>query len=807
MKKYKIYALLVIIIVIAVTIISSRTSKFSTIVPENLPEDVAVLKTLDNSSSTLVSVAKANNVEMKIDPSTTNVLLYNNGKEVAQTLPGIEENSKNVLLKSPLVVNYKLTNTSAATSINAYEDSIEKGNYQIDLIDNGVQVTYTIGEDVVPLDQVPQAVKKKRYEKIHDSASSSEQATLDAYYSYSKEKDAYIRPPEVKPSKVASIYDIFYTTGGYTSDDLADDNKILSSTSNNVADPINFIVPVQYLLDSDGNFNIKIALDNVQASGVEQLTSIDVLPGMMETKDGYFLVPDGSGAIVDVTNPKVINKYTKEFSPISEDVIGKNEDIVSEGLMLPVFANQNILGIIDSGAASTSLNLDLSSKNKLIYPSINMQYDKFYEINTTGSGVNLSSKASTGEFSTIYQINPKEKSYYEYSQIVSDYYKQKYKLSNIEDKFSINLEILGTYNFTNYMLGVPYSDLAKLTSIDELNKLITELNDNVNYNLSYYGWADSGLKSNILETKLNKVCGKDSQLKNIENLSYAINAVTLDENYLGKFNKHTDVVNGVEGEANKMYPILNSSFLEDEYSSAYYYLSPRKLEDVTDKFIKDFKLGDSITIADLGKLGYADYKRNEEVLPNEAEQIVMSTLEKLSKSYNLTIESPILERGFTSNNITGLPSESSNSDIFDYDIPFTQLVYNGLISNSNEPINLSEDGNVRLNVLKAMETKSNLDYVLSFNDTAALKNSEFDKYYAVKFDYWKDIINKSADEYQKFLNEIDNGNITDFQIIDTNVSKVTYDSGYTAYFNLNSSAVSIDGNTIAAENYLVKGES
>ncbi len=805
MKKKKISTLAIIVVLIIVIIFFRKYSHFNTIVPKLETSEETISKSIDITSNDQVSIATVGTKELIIDPQTTNVTLYDGDTKLLETLPGLNSNEKSSLVRSPIVVDYKTTSTSATSSMNAYDESINKGTYQIDLVEDGAIVTYSLGQAVTIDDQVPQAIEKKRYEAIEKKISDAQKVTLSSYYSYSKEKDAYIRPPKIKPSKMSEIYSILYDDGDYTTEDLEKDNKILNSSSSAIVEPISFVIPVKYALDPDGNFKVSIDLDKVTYSGVHQFTQIRVLPGLLAAKDGYFLVPDGSGAIIDLKTSKTVNRYNKEYSPVLEDVLGEYKNIVSEDLSLPVFANSNILGIITNGSAASSLNVDLSSSSKLIYPTINMQYGMFYELNTTGNGVNLASKETNGQFEVTYYANEKEQSYYDYAQVVSEYYANKYSLERIDNQFTTNLEVIGAYNFTNYLLGIPYDDINSLTTLEQVNTMLEQLDSQTNYNISYYGWAKAGLNANGLDTKLNKSVKKGLENDEvISNLSYAVNLVTLDQDYLGQFNKNTDVVYGIQGKANKMYPILNSSFEEDKLKTTKYLISPSKLTSVIEQFSKQFDLSSNITITDLGMSAYGDYLQNKEVTPILAETIIMNNLNSLNEQFNVTINSPILERGFTSDNIIGLSSESSNHDIFDYDVPFTQLVYYRLIPTANEPINLSNDGNITNNVLKAMETKSNLDFVVSFEDSSSLKTTDFDKYYAISFDYWSTVINDAINEYNQFIAKIENGTITNHQIVAENIVKITYDNGLVAYFNYNDIEVEIDGIKLKPNNYVVK---
>ncbi len=799
MKNIKQITILVIVVLLVIFIFNSQYSSFDAIELDTTLPEVVSSKTIigdevdDDAES--ITISEVGNRKLVLDPTTTNITLLEGSKELLSTMATDSDSS---ILLSPIVVDYKQSSTSAFESFYAYDDSIEKGNYTIDIVDNGAIVTYSMGEEIVPIDKLPKAIEEKRFDDIISTVSDEDGQYLKSFYTYSSDRKAYIRPPEIKPQKVTRLYEILYDEAGYTTDDFNEDSKIMDSGATEENEPINVTIPVKFTLSESGDFSVSVVLDDVTSSGVKEVNSIAVLPGLLSSDDGYFLIPDGSGAIVDTTTHKVASRYEKEYSPIKRDVLVQEEDILSENLTLPVFANESILGVIEDGASSVSLNVDMTGNQNLIFPSINYQYDILYELNSTGAGVNLSSPATSGVVEFLYITDGSEKTYFDHAKEVQDHYLDKFSLnydSNIEPK--INLELIGAFNYTDYFLGVPYNAIESLTTFEQAQMIEDELG--LNTNIIYHGWQKDALKSSPITTKSNGKMGTPS-----ENYSYAINAVKVDEEFMDKFNLNKDFVYGIEGDVNSYYQIYNSTFEENHAENKMYYISPSKLSSTMDSFTKKFDYSDKLTINDLGSMGFGDYHSNHIISPIYSEDIINTILIDINENYELTLNAPILERGFSSDNIIGLPQNSSNNDVFDYDIPFVQLVYGGVIPNSNEPINLNDQGNIQASLLHSFETKSDLDFMLSYDDSTQLKNSDFNKFYAVNYSFFKDIIIQSNDAYETFLSDIDNADIANHEVIENGLTKVSYKNGKVAYFNYNNVTLKVDGISVEPFSYTIK---
>lgn len=815
-RRYKILVPTIIILLIIIGIlIHNFVTQFTSDIPIYENEEITSQEQINGTelvgTEKEIEVTSKAGVTMYIDPTTTNVILRDaDGNDIAQTLPGFDydEISQSETV-SPISVNYKTDNISTPEKMYGYDESILKNNYLIDILDDSVKVTYMLGGGGINESVIPRYIDADMYEnQIIPSITEKEASLLKVYYEYSESVDAYARFGTMNPNKISDIYTILYTNAGYTKEDLEASNKKYDvSEEETAAETVGFVVPLIYGLDDDGNLTVNIPLNEVTATGVNQLISIDVLPGFMSTAKGHFLVPDGSGAIIDTTTPKTTKVYSKDFTNIDSEIVGNYDDVITKNLTLPLFANDNTIAYIDNGAEATTLNVELIGKQKLIYPSINMQYSSFFSFSDdiANSGINLASAMTDGTYAITYQVNEKNQSYYDYVNSTKAYFSNKFDLTSFTSNPKMYLYALGAFDYTDYFAGVPYTAIDTLTTAEDLQAMLDNLGAVDNIQIIYDGWNQNGFSSSILDTQ---ICSENGDVESFieanPNTSLAINMARIQDEFAKGYNMKVDTAYGVDGKVAKHQKILNSSFLEDANSSDYYYLSPKYLLSAVQKFMDGFDNAPSLFIKDLSHIGYASFNGGSLALPLESEDVVSEAFTMLSEAgYELGMNNPILDRGFMADYIVGLPTVSSENTIFDYSIPFTQLVYSGLIDQANTSINLSTDGSIRSEVLHAFETKSSIMFTVSGESPSKLKDTEYNDKYSSDFNYWLETINKVNSEYQTFISTIGNAQITDDVIDDTGASIVSYDNGMQIAFNYGDVNVNVKGQAVPALSYVV----
>ena len=146
-----------------------------------------------------------------------------------------------------------------------------------------------------------------------------------------------------------------YTHCGFTVDDLANENDYFQNIANKKGldmeistgkiEKLSFTVAIQYVLNEDG-LNITIPGNSITESGEYQVVYIDALEyftASTNTEEGYTIIPDGSGAVLEHNNGKfnykLYNKrlYTTDLSMTPEVLQNSTEDIIIFSIISPKF--------------------------------------------------------------------------------------------------------------------------------------------------------------------------------------------------------------------------------------------------------------------------------------------------------------------------------------------------------------------------------------------------------------------------------------------------------------------------------------
>ena len=147
--------------------------------------------------------------------------------------------------------------------------------------------------------------------------------------------------------------------------------------------------------------------------------------------------------------------------------------------------------------------------------------------------------------------------------------------------------------------------------------------------------------------------------------------------------------------------------------------------------------GDTISVASLGYDLNSDH--NEDLLLNreDSKEVIQDFLETLDNNTGkIMIDGGNAYALKYADHILNVPLDSSQNINTSMSVPFMGMVLHGSTEFAGTAINL--DGDYEYSVLKAIENGANLYYIVSKDNTSELKTfPEFSKYYAIRYDNWK----------------------------------------------------------------------
>lgn len=635
------------------------------------------------------------------------------------------------------------------------------------------------------------------------------------------------------------LYAYFYQKCSYTEEDLLSDNSEFGvETASNKGE---FGVAIEYSLSKDGL--VATILDNSISELKEfPLTTIEILPYFTAAhydREGYMLIPDGSGAVMNYNNGKT--KYVQYSKGVYTTDLSKMDEIkptATKDLMFPMYAMVNTMipgndgiqsGVLADAETGTS-QIRVSANISKISDSYNKIYfSAFYrESQKTTIGV--------GYYATTYTKWTEERIHndiiinynflgqdeLDYSSIAKKYREILVERFGIEEKDNtdeavLNVSLIGAYDFRNNFLGVAYRDYDAMTTFEQAESILSDLKAHgANHINAYYlGWREKGLiNTSFKDMDFSSVLGNKGDLESLINYSEGNDIdLYMDVNF-SELNKFQEAFGqsryssrDVSGAYVKKYPYDLSSNVYDKKQKATYVLSPRFYGVFMENLVEDYKyeIGlSNLSIKNLGSALSSDYKRHNEVFKHTAYEESIKALDyaKTNGINSITLYNPYDFAFKYTTNALEVPYEATQYEIFDYSIPFYQLVVNGLFDYSGEVINANDEKGTEWHIMHILETGSNVAFTFSYEDSSKLIQTDYKNYYYTQYEKWTEDVSEVLDKIEEI--GIHKGELTSHKRVANSVYKVTYtgDVNVEIILNYSDASVEVDGNAIAAKSYI-----
>lgn len=749
-------------------------------------------------------------------------------------------------LNSQVIVTY-LEEEKSLVDMYSSVDCADLGQYKIKAYDNGLVFELSIGEEKEN-SNVPKVIPKKRYEELCKALDDSDKELLEMYYVLTKKselkdsgiyevypdvkaEDLYYCSLELSEREIRKVSALF-ETANYTADKINADAKELNLGKSGVSYP-NFKLTLNYTLTDNG---VKVTIPNETISFNEDfpLLRISLLPYFgadeaSETANGYLFIPDGSGAVINM-NQNEPNRRTiitgKVYGENASELPKEEATEKTEQYYLPVFGtvrnnNSAIFGIITNGDANSEITALLGRPNGNYYTTypefIISDYEKYTRVSVVSNAwsnkeMYLYDKNTTQEdLSVEYYFLNEEKA--NYSAMAETYRNYLFGDSKVEaNKSVLNIETLGSVLTDKTFLGFEYEDESVLTSYENNVEIIKQLKKNKADNLSLQlrGWQKDGLSAIISDkirtssalggkSGLNKLLDycKDQEIE--VSLYNNISFVGFDEFFDG-FKSKADATRTLELQYafnNVIDPATMMPYVSDYVVKASSY--NKYLTSLTDS-AKELSLG-SLNLGGLGNSLNADYTKDSSINRGEALGYIEKALkdnekDKLSfdggNAYVLPYAKTV---SYISNENSGFIGETAA-------VPFLQMVIGNNAAYNSKPINLKE--NTRLELLKCIESGTIPTYLLSFDNTSALKGTQYTEYFSVDYEILKNEILDSYNYVEKVFSKTNGSAVAGHRILADGVTETTYGNGTIVYVNMSEKDYSADGITVKAMDYLVK---
>lgn len=813
-------------------------------------EDGRAFTALTDSSQSvqgMVLAAENDILKLYINKKTTDIAVYDKRSgEITYSNPvnasddPIASKTNKAYLQSQLIVEYFNLNRKASV-FNSYDYSTSLGQVELESIDNGVRVIYTIGDLSSATGIVPEYITSERLESFLANLSEADAKYVRLRYTENSDISGFLQLSQGAKDGIATLNKLnaFLAEAGYTEDDFMAD---MTTAGAEDAIPISFIIPLEYRLDGD-SLNASIPAEQIVEKGGGMLYRIQFLRyfGAAGTDDeGYMMVPNGSGSIINFNNGKTDAQDYAQFiygiDPLSmEYTVLEN----TETARLPVFGmyyektGRGMFAQIEAGASHAVLFASVSgivNSYNYVYPVFVMRgYIRLSMFGSTGNEAELPVMESD-IYDTLIEVKYSflTKEYEGYSGM-ANYYRERLVREGVltanepKEDVPFYLDIIGGVKRTAFFLGVQYLQVYPMTTFKQAGEIVDTLNNGGvnNIILNYQGWFNGGYYHDVPD-KI-KLVSKLGSKKDLESLSDKVEKlggklygdVVFQEvtfitkrfdyqressrYYGGGFVASFGLVNPVT-----MYKTSSLGYRETLYDL----LSPKFLVRYVEKFadkITDYDIT-GISLRDLGSSLHPDKKRTEIILREDAKDIVISQLERLSDTgKDLMISGGNSYALAYADDIIKAPLSDNPYLIIDSEIPFYEMLIHGYIDYAGTPLNVNEAYNEADAVLSMIEKGAAPRFVFTYQESNEFKYTGLKNLYSTTFSNWNEIAKRVYKEVNDALKYVDGYAIVEHKIFESGVVKITYSNGVSIYVNRLAIDAVADNKVIPAKSYEMEG--
>ncbi|MDE6762962.1 MAG: hypothetical protein K2J73_04715 [Oscillospiraceae bacterium] len=591
------------------------------------------------------------------------------------------------------------------------------------------------------------------------------------------------------------------------------------------------VIPVVYTLHDDYmSLNVVTAdIDEKTASKITtNLTFMSTFGAADTEEEGYFVIPDGSGAVINFNNGKAgYRVYKGKVYGRDITAVSTTKPTTSRQVYLPMYGivkgDSGMMVVADKGDTCASINAYVAGQKRTSYNSCYFDF----EIRTSDEYLMGGEANPLRVFERrgilvpeievrYYPVSNSDKSAVDYTDIANAYKNylktsQGVEKSQAADNSALYIDLYGATLKQETVLGFPVTMQHKTTTFSDAKNILEQLKglgvDNmvVNYNQ----WTTADIKEKVSDkAKPASILGGKSDFDALMNYAKSNNITVYPEvdnltfkSGSGYFTM-TDTAIRVSNAYSRQIEYDLAHGVENKFYDAMSLLSPRKYAKMFTNLSKSYsKYGlDTISLGSATTVIYGDYGKN-----SVSREMFKTNLQGYMEELKASVPS-ILADGANAyvlkyvDHVTNVPLNSSKYDVFDGDIPLYQIVMSGLKPVSTTAVN--GDAQVADLVLRAIACGSNLRFDFTAETADELKDTRYDVLYYSNYEYW---LEDAAGCY-KFANEVlsqtAGAEITDYNILSDSEIETVYSNGTTTRVNLNDKTVTVNGKTISIYDYV-----
>ncbi len=742
-------------------------------------------------------------------------------------------------LKSQLIVDYFNTTRTQGT-FDSYSYCAERGQLEVESIANGVRFLYTMGDLSSETGIVPRYISADTLENVLSRMSEEGSTFTRKKYTESKVADNYYELLEatVKGASQLRKLNNYFTEAGFTEEEYIAE---MEGSGVEGLIPISFEIPLEYRLNGDA-VDVSIPLSEVKENGGGSIFRIQMLRyfGAAGTEEeGYMLVPNGSGSLINFNNGKTgtspYSEYVYGLDPLSAEYTVRENTTDTKLALYGIFRKDSaVFATIEDGASYALLSAYVSGKvneYNFVYPTFVVRgNDKLSMFGTTGNEADIpivETNHYDANLTVKYTMLTEENADYSSA---ANYYRDRLvregKLTAEEttgDDLKFYYDVLGGVGMTKFFLGTQYQGMYAMTTFEEAEDIYTDLYDSgiTKQVMNFQGWMNRGYYHDVAnKIKISHALGGKSDLEALSS-SMAADGNTFYADVA--FQKVTFISKRYSygNETSRYYGagyvaefgLVNPATLRQTsglgYEENHYYLiSPKFLHRYTDAFVKKIGKYDigGISLRDLGNELHSDKKRTHIIDREAALDVVTAALGDMKNTGKNILLNAGNDYAFGyADDMINVPLSSNDYYIIDETVPFYEMLIHGYIDYAGSVINLSDTYEKSDIVLNLVENGAAPHFMFSWENSSDIKTTALNRFYSTFYENWKDDAVAIYNEVNGALKYVTGAAMIKHETLDSGVKAVTYSNGVVIYINTGNSDKTVNGVTVPAKGYLVGG--
>ncbi len=585
---------------------------------------------------------------------------------------------------------------------------------------------------------------------------------------------------------------------------------------------------VDYTLESDclkASLEVSEITERSPSDIATEITLLGSFGASDDTENGYFIVPDGSGALINFNNGKTWTApYSQRIYGNDTALVPEKRYSVSEQAYLPVYGivkdNNAMLAVASEGDSNAFISAEVSGQSGSNYNICNFTFvlrstDTYYTAGSNSERLTVfeNGDINCGDIEIMYYPIAKENvSYTDVADCYRNYLINNCNMQKKTDNASLYVELYGGTERKKSVFGIPFMMKQSVTDYDGAKIILEKLKENGvdNMVVSYRNWTDDGIKNKVdTSAEPSRTLGGKKAFRDfvdfVKSNDYEFYPVS-DNIYFNSGNGY-NMLSGSAVRVSGSYSEINYYDLAygvpDSFRKSSMLLSPECFSEVFSEITANYSC-EGLNGVSLGKITtslYGDYSRNK-ISRHDTMNIVTENLSETGNS----LDGGILADGANAyvlpyvNHIINVPLFSSGFDLSDGDIPFYQMVMHGIVPYTSTAVNGSPDAESLL--LMSAVTGSSLRCDMIYEETNVLKDTEYDGLYYANYEKWIDAISAEYKILKPVLQAVSDSTIVDYNVENSgNIITSVWSDGTVIKADFDEKTIDFNGSIIRLSDY------